>query len=212
MAQARERLAEILEGQEYTVYYEDNRGFIERMFERAWTWFIELLADLLPALSPSSQSANLVVIALVLFGTAALIVAFIFLVRYLNRKRMFKDLPPIQSENEMKWSSHRHFEEMKLQEGKGDYTRALRHLFLGLLLYFHEISWLEARIWKTNWEYVDELKKVNQKTATLFQDVALLFDRVTYGKLTVEQEQYETYKEIVMAWLHTHEKEQREEE
>ncbi|WP_062051384.1 DUF4129 domain-containing protein [Bacillus sp. JCM 19034] len=212
MAQARERLAEILEGQEYTVYYEDNRGFLERTIERIWIEFINFIADMLPNLSPSSQSANYVVIVLVLLGAAALIVIFLLLVRYYSQKRRYRNLSPFQTEDAMKWSSNMHFEEMKVQERKGDYTSALRHLFLGLLLYFHDISWLEARIWKTNWEYVEELKKVNRETAALFHDVALIFDRVTYGKLTVEQEQFEKYKEMVMSWLHSYNEKQREEE
>ncbi|GAE29693.1 DUF4129 domain-containing protein [Halalkalibacter hemicellulosilyticus] len=207
MERARERIAEILDGREYTVYYEETRTLLERVISIVWEWLIEFIIELLPAMRASHEAANLVVIGLVIVGTIALIVALIFVARYLQRKRRFQDLPPIRSENEMKWSSQMHFQQLKVQEERGNDTQALRHLFLGFLLYFHEQSWLEARIWKTNWEYVYELEKVDKETSALFRDVALLFDRVTYGNVRVKNEEYLHYKEVVMAWIQSNQDE-----
>ena len=63
-------------------------------------------------------------------------------------------------------------------------------MFLALLLYFHEKEWLEARIWKTNWEYYEEIRKVNQEWADQFYHLALLFDEATYGERKVDKEEY----------------------
>ena len=82
-----------------------------------------------------------------------------------------------------------------------DYTLSTRHLFLALLLYFHEKEWLEARIWKTNWEYYDELKKVNQEWAEQFYHLAYFFDEVTYGERNVQKEEYIQFHNEAMKWL-----------
>ena len=90
----------------------------------------------------------------------------------------------------MNWTSQRHLEEAKVQENIEDYRLSTRHLFLALLLSFHEKGLLEARIWKTNWDYYDELRKVDQSKADQFYQFAQFFEEVTYGERTVMKNEY----------------------
>ena len=101
----------------------------------------------------------------------------------------------------MSWSFQKHLNEAKRQEELAQYSHATRHLFLALLLFFHEKEWLEARIWKTNWEYYEELKKVNTDYANQFYDLALLFDEATYGEKSVDQKEFEQFRHAVMNWF-----------
>ncbi|WP_218212222.1 hypothetical protein, partial [Pseudomonas sp. 2822-15] len=85
--------------------------------------------------------------------------------RTVNRKRIYRDHKPLEAMKELNWSYQNHLDEALRKERLQDYSLATRHLFLALLLYFHDVKWLEARIWKTNWEYYEELKQVNEESA-----------------------------------------------
>ncbi|MFK4996929.1 DUF4129 domain-containing protein [Bacillus sp. N9] len=58
-----------------------------------------------------------------------------------------------------------------------------------------------ARVWKTNGEYYEELKKVNPKWANEFHHLALIFDEVTYGEKSVQKEEYVPFYIKAMKWL-----------
>jgi hypothetical protein len=128
------------------------------------------------------------------------IVFLVFFLKY-RKKRLIKEKQPFHSENDLEWTYHQHLNEAKEYEAKEDYSLAARHLFLGLLLFFHEKEWPEAKIWKTNWEYYDELRKVKKDRAELFFHFALLFDRTTYGKQKVTEEEYIPFRDQTLAWL-----------
>lgn len=72
---------------------------------------------------------------------------------------------------------------------------------MALLLFFHDKEWLEAKLWKTNWEYYDELRKVKQAWADEFYDLALVFDEVAYGEYEIDQVEYNQFREKTFAWL-----------
>ena len=123
------------------------------------------------------------------------------MIRNSRRRKRFKEKKILQSVEEINWSFERHLTEARKLEELGDFTKSTRHLFLAILLYFHEKKWLEARIWKTNWEYYEELRKVNKQWAGNFYHLAILFDGVTYGGYEVQQEEYEKFQKEVMVWL-----------
>lgn len=197
--QAKEQLENILNQKEYQVYYEDNRNFLEVWWDAAKSWLADLLSNLFSSFEPSSGMAGTILILTVVVLVVLLIV---FLAgRSYRRKRLFRDNKPLQSSKEISWSFHNHLAEARKQEDLQQFSAAARHLFLALLLYFHEKEWLEARIWKTNWEYYDELRKVSQGGAEHFYNLALVFDEVAYGERTIEQMEYIQYKNSVMNWL-----------
>ncbi|MFA9559173.1 DUF4129 domain-containing protein [Evansella sp. AB-rgal1] len=199
--QGRHRLEEILNGSEYQVYYDESQGFIETLFIRIRDWFIDVLSELFPSLAVSNGVSGTVLILVIILILVVLAVVLVKVGLNVKRNRTFRENKPLQNMDEMKWSYQKHMEEAKKQENMKEYTLATRHMFLALLLYFHEINWLEAKIWKTNWEYYEELRQVDKTGAELFFQYALLFDQVTYGERIVEKEEYMKYRIEAMKWL-----------
>lgn len=200
-SQSREELVEILDGREYQAYYDESKGLFSTWWERVKEWFAELLADLFPSFAPSTAAAGPILIGIIVIMVILLGIIAFFILRNIKRNRMLRDHKPLQSMNEINWSFQRHLSETQKLEKDGEYTLATRHLFLALLLYFHEKEWLVARIWKTNWEYYDELRKVNQEWANQFYHLARLFDEVTYGKHIVQKVEFLQFQTNAMKWL-----------
>ncbi|WP_407270799.1 DUF4129 domain-containing protein [Radiobacillus sp. PE A8.2] len=198
--QTRTELEDILSKNEYTAYYNDSQNWLLNIWDRLWEWFSELLESLF-SITPSTSVAGglLFAILAVVFVIVLLVIALS--VQSGRRKRMFRDHPPLQSADEMRWSYQRHVEEANKYEAQADYTLSTRHLFLAVLLYFHEKDWLEARISKTNWEYYEELLRVNQQAAQHFHHLALVFDQVTYGDRVMKEQEYSDIRMEAMDWL-----------
>lgn len=197
--QAKDELEKILQQDEYTAYH--TQTIVQAWWERAKSWIKEMLDKLFPSYEATNAVAGPVLIAVLGIIVLLLALATFFIVRRVRRARMFRDPSPLQSFAEKDWSYQKHLSEaMKLQHSHR-YTLATRHLFLALLLYFHEKEWLEARIWKTNWEYYDELKAVNSEWANQFYEFARLFDRATYGEHEVTETEYVHFYKEVMKWL-----------
>ncbi|MBU9722369.1 MULTISPECIES: DUF4129 domain-containing protein [Bacillaceae] len=199
--EARRQLEEILNQREYQIYYEDTRGFLTRLIDTVQTWVMEQLARLFPAIQTSTTVSSIIFILIIIAIILILGVVLFFTVRTLNRKRLYRDNKPLQNRKEKNWSFDMHLSESKKQEELGDYSQAARHLFLALLLYFHDINWLEARIWKTNWEYYEELRKVNEDSAEFFYEFVLIFDQITYGERQISKEEYMSYQSQAVQWL-----------
>ncbi|MEI2665288.1 DUF4129 domain-containing protein [Rossellomorea sp. LJF3] len=198
---ARDQLEDILEREEYQAYLQNNQDLLSGMWEKAKEWIRGLLGNIDPSLEPTGGAASGILITLIVLVVGILLLIAFSAVRNGVRRRRFRSNKPLQSMNEMEWSYTRHLEEARKQEDLGDYSKATRHMFLALLLYFHEREYLEARVWKTNWEYYDELRKVNQRWADRFYRLALLFDEVAYGEREVEKEEYLHYKQEARSWL-----------
>jgi hypothetical protein len=187
---AREDLKGILKTEEYRVYYKDSKGLIETWWEQAKEWIAKQLEKMFPDIESASGASGPILIAVIVVVIILLAFSAFFLIRNTKRNRILRKQKPLQSMNEMKWTYQRHLEEAEKHEQLQEYTLSTRHLFLALLLYFHEKGMLEARIWKTNWEYYEELRKVNQQNAEQFFHLAHFFDEVTYGERKVKQEEY----------------------
>lgn len=197
----REKLQEILNEKEYQVYYNDSKSIFTIWWEKAKKWIAEQLSKLVPSLESAESAAGPILIVIIIIVIALLGVLAFFLIRNSRRKRKFRDHKPLQSLNEMNWTFQKHLSEASRLETLEDFTQSTRHLFLALLLYFHEKEWLEARIWKTNWEYYAELQKVNKQWADQFYYLATIFDGVTYGEKKVQKVEYLRFRSDVMLWL-----------
>ncbi|HEX7066298.1 MAG TPA: DUF4129 domain-containing protein [Bacillales bacterium] len=199
--EAKHELQKILSQQEYRVYYGEHRGFLQIWWEHAKHWIADLLSRWFSSFEPSSGLANVILIVIIA-GILALIVFVLFLsIRTIKRKRTFRDPHPLRSMSQEQWTSAHHLSEAQRQEKERNYTYAVRHMFLALLLSFHEKKWLEAKNWKTNWEYYDELEKVNKSSADAFYQLALIFDEVFYGEREMQQDEYTSYRDEAMNWL-----------
>ncbi|MFA1819216.1 DUF4129 domain-containing protein [Virgibacillus oceani] len=198
---ATERFEEILSQREYQIYYEENRNFLQILWDNITEWFWELLNELFSGLDPSNAFADtLLVILIGVVILLAIVVAF-FIVRSTRRKRALREQQPFQSVNELEWSVERHLKEAEKKAGNEDYSLAVRHQFLALLLYFHDRELLQAHVWKTNWDYFAELEQKDRRRATAFFELARTFDEAVYGEHEIKQAVYARYRESVRRWM-----------
>jgi len=185
---AHDDLEEILKSREYRVYYQHSKGFIQTWWEKAKEWMSKQLGKWFPDIEPSRGVSTTILITMIVLVIIILTITAFLLIRRMKRNKLLRKQKPIQSLQEINWTFHRHLKEAEKLESLEDYAGSTRHLFLGLLLYYHQEGWLEARIWKTNWEYYDELRKVNQQNAEQFFLLAHFFDEVTYGERKVTKD------------------------
>ncbi|MBY0120460.1 DUF4129 domain-containing protein [Bacillus sp. S/N-304-OC-R1] len=198
---AQEELQKILEGNEYRVYYDQSQNLFQLWWKEAKKWISDRLSNLFPSFEPSGNVSSFILIVMIIIIIALLGFVLFFTLRNRMRNRLLRNNNPLQSNIELNWTYHQHMNEAEKQELLGNYNLSTRHMFLALLLYFHEKEWLEARIWKTNWEYYDELQKVNSRWADQFFYLAYLFDEATYGERNINKEEYSRFKKEAMFWI-----------
>lgn len=200
--EAKEKLSTILNDWEYQVYYEQStERWFERIVHQIQEWLRKLLSNLFPAFEPTQNIAYIIFIFALLGLMILLIFFFIRFIGNIFSHRKLKQHRPIQFEHELEWTYEQHLLEVEKWEKKESYSQATRHLFLAILLYFHEKKLLVAKIWKTNWEYFDELRRANKNIAEFFYEIVQLFDVVTYGEKEVSREEYIHCRYAVMDYL-----------
>lgn len=198
----REDLEKILNKQEYQVYYEDHRS----LWQKLLAWFMEMIEKLFmklfPALGSTTNIAGIVVTVLVIIIVIILMLVMFNLWRKRKIQRAYEQTIPLSSLHEMEWTYEDHFSKAKDRELEGDYKQSIRHLFLGLLLFYDHIDWLKAEAWKTNWEYYRELERKTREGADSFNKLAPTFDAVTYGRKEVNEKQFNEFKQYVEKAYH----------
>lgn len=197
----RDELKDILNKREYRVYYDHSKSWFEIWWEKAKQWIAQKLSKLFPSFEATNSAAVPVLIGVIVVVVILLALTLFFIFQNVRRNRIFRNQKPLQSIKEIDWSFGQHLSEARRQESLEEYTLSTRHLFLAILLYFHDKGWLEAKIWKTNWEYYEELLKINKQAADEFYQLAALFDEVTYGEQLVQKDEYLQFRAIVMRWL-----------
>lgn len=196
--EAGKKLEEILDKEEYRAYYRDPLyDWWEKAKERLADW----LNQLFPSLEVSKSASGPLLVLIVIIFVIILGIAAFLIVRTVSRSRKFRDEKPLQSKKYLEWTCLKHLSEAKKLESLGDLSLAARHLFLALLLYCHEKEWLEAKIWKTNWEYYEEMKRTNVTWAERFYGLAKVFDEITYGEKQISREEFSRFRSTVIGWL-----------
>ncbi|WP_423802377.1 DUF4129 domain-containing protein [Neobacillus sp. SAB-20_R2A] len=198
---ARENLEKILNEKEYRVYDKASKGLFAEWWEKTKQWIADKLAGLFPSIESADNAASSILIAVIIVVIVLLALAVFFLIRHYKRERVLRSKKPLQSLKDINWTYHEHLKEAEKLETAADYSAATRHLFLALLLFFHDKGWLEARKWKTNWEYYEELRKENKQQAGQFYHLAYFFDEVTYGEREAFQEEYRQFQSVVLSLL-----------
>lgn len=201
---AKKEIKEILNTHEFKMYEAKEPNIIQKWWSAMKEWLIELLIKWFPSVEKAEGIADTILIVVLLLIVLILLVITFLLVRNRVNKRRYKEKAPLVHKHEMDWTSDMHIKEAETYELAGDYSLATRHLFLGHLLYLHEKNLLEAKIWKTNWEYYEELRKENDGLAKEFQQIAQDFEDVTYGYMEMSKEDYEILRQIVIQRLTSH--------
>lgn len=198
---AKKEFEEILNQDEYQAYNESADGPLQQWKEAVEEWFNNLIESLFPNASINSPGAEGLLYIFGIIGVGLLIFLIIRLSKATNSQAELKNRSPIADSSQLAWSYQQHLKESDRLESQGDIQEAVRHLFLALLLYFDEQDWISAQVWKSNGDYFEELHKVKRSAAKDFQDVALLFEQVAYGKQNISKTHYQSFRHQVTALI-----------
>lgn len=198
--EAKKDLEEILKQGEYTVYSKPP-GFVEKCWNKAMAWLADLLESWFPSLEGSRSAAAPLLIGFI--AIAVLILAWIayLLIRNSRRKMLNREYKPLQFSREIDWTYEMHMERAYRLEAEGQLRTAVRHFFLALLLFLDKQKSIEARQWKTNWEYFAELGKSSRADADRFYELASVFDEVTYGERQISNNDFLSFRGKIASWL-----------
>ncbi|WP_058305867.1 DUF4129 domain-containing protein [Gracilibacillus massiliensis] len=197
----REQLKEILSNKEYQVYYEDNRSFIEKIWDRIKEWLGDILSKVFESFDPSTTVGNSIITVIVLVILLAVVIGIVAIVMTVTRRKRLKNHQPFASSNQLEWGYQEHLDVAKQYASEEAYRLATRHQFLAFLLLLNEKSLLTAKLWKTNWDYYDELKQSKHALAQDFYQLALFFDKSAYGEQQITQEDYQNYQAKITDWI-----------
>lgn len=201
---AKKEIQEILNTREFKMYEAKEPNIIQKWWSAVKEWIVEQIIKWFPSVEKAEGIADTVMVVTLLVVVLILIIVTFLLVRNRVNKQRYKEKAPLVHKHEMDWTSDMHVKAAEKYEHAEDYSLATRHLFLGLLLYLHEKNLLEAKIWKTNWEYYEELRKEDDILAREFQQIAQDFEDVAYGHMEMSKDEYEIIHQIVRQRLTSH--------
>ncbi len=199
LASLREELQGILAGKEYRIYYRQQQNLLLELLKRLRDWLYSILHNIFPQADVARASEFLA------YGIAALgvllvgLLAFLLFSRFVRQGRVHAKparispghLPTVQ----------RHLAEAQTLAEQGEYAAAFRSLFLGYILYLEQNRWIEAKAWKTNWEYCAELNANAPRLAFSFTSLAVQFEEATYGGRPISGDDYWLYHNQVKRWV-----------
>jgi hypothetical protein len=194
--EAREELEVILAQKEYQVYYVKEKNTLQDLLERLQDWLSRLFSNFTPNIEVAENASEWVSYGMVAVGIGIVILLIvIFSSRMVRENRYFSK--PLGTQEELVLSSQSHLKEADRLFAQGNLRSALRHQFLALILYLNEIQLIEARVWKTNGEYIDELDQHTPELVDRFKKIALTFEATWYGGRVIATEDYLDYQDQV---------------
>ncbi|WP_130859185.1 DUF4129 domain-containing protein [Gracilibacillus phocaeensis] len=199
-----EQLEEILSREEYQIYYEDHRNFLERAWDSFREWFQKnILARLFENWEASSTTGNIVTGVILFLLALVILIGLIMLIMTIVRKKKLKHYKPLGQQGALDWSYLDHLQAAESCEANQEYHAATRHLFLALLLHLNQGKWLKAQQWKTNREYYQELQQTDPAMASPFYRFAIFFEKVMYGEHQITEADYQDFKKSVTKVIET---------
>ncbi|SHN31196.1 DUF4129 domain-containing protein [Gracilibacillus kekensis] len=199
----REQLIEILSKREYQIYYEDNRSFVEKSWDAIREWLADILSKVFESFDPSTTVGNSIITVVLIVILLAVAIGIVAIIMTVTRRKRLKNHQPFASSNQLQWGYQEHLNVAKQYASEEEYRLATRHQFLAFLLLLNDKSLLTAKLWKTNWDYYDELKQTEHALAQDFYQLALFFDRSTYGEQQITAEDYQQYQAKILDWINS---------
>lgn len=193
---AREELEGILSQKEYQVYYVKEKNTLQDLLEQLQDWLSRIFSKFTPNIQVAETASEWVSYGMVAVGIGiVLLLIVIFSSRIVRENRYFSK--PLGTQEELVLSSQSHLAEAERLFTQGHLRSALRHQFLALILYLNDIQMIEARVWKTNGEYIDELEQHTPEWVESFKKLALKFEATWYGGRVISNEDYLDYQDQV---------------
>ncbi|RAV16438.1 DUF4129 domain-containing protein [Paenibacillus contaminans] len=193
VADDKERLRDILEGGEYKAYYDSGGESLWDIFGR----WLRKLFDFFPALHVSDGTGSVIAYGLAAVVFFMLVWAIYWFSKQIVRHGRVRPGKPLLTDEELTWSLRDYMQKAEALKAEGAWRESVRFLFLALLFYMQERSWVTVEKWKTNWEYGEELQRSREGLVPLFRSSAGLFDRVWYGKEPINEADLTAFYEQV---------------
>lgn len=196
----RQELQSILAGKEYTVYHRKSQNILAELLTPLKNWLYSILKRLFPHSNVAQKVSEWFVYGITAVGLLLLaLLLYLLLSRFTRQGRI--NPKQISIAKALTLTVENHFASAQALAEKGEYTLALRHLFLALILYLDQNQLLEAKAWKTNWEYFAELKVRAPRLADSFTVLATKFDEAMYGGRPISENDYNHYLHHVNQWV-----------
>jgi hypothetical protein len=197
----REDLQGILATKEYHIYTQENKSILQDLFDGLKNWLNKILQNIFPHADVAKRTSEWLS-----YGIAALGLLLLFLMLFLLLSRFVRHgqvhSKHVSMAKGQTLTAQRHLAEAHKLAEAGNYSSALRLLFLGSILYLNQNQWIEAKVWKTNWEYYAELKDRAPQLANSFYTLAVKFEEAMYGGRPIARDDYWLYHNQVNKWIH----------
>lgn len=201
MSSLREDLEGILATKEYRIYTRENKSVLQNLLESLKNWLQQVLHNIFPHTDIAKKTSDWLSYGLIALGIFLLfLLLFLLLSRFVGDGRIHLKEVPLAIDQPLT-AQRRLAEAHKLAEA-GDYSSALRNLFLAFILYLDQNQRIEAKAWKTNWEYYAELKERAPQLADSFFKFAVKFEEAMYGGRPIASEDYWFYSNQVSDLIH----------
>lgn len=197
----REDLQGILDTQEYQIYTQENKSLLQTMFEDLKNWLHQMLQNIFPHTDVAKRTSEWLSYGITALGLVLLFVLlFLLLSRFVRQGRVH--LQQVSMSQGQTFTAQGHLGEAYRLAGEENYQSALRNLFLGLIIYLDQNQRIEAKAWKTNWEYYSELEDRSPQLANSFYMLAIKFEEAMYGGRPISKDDYWLYHNQVNKWIH----------
>lgn len=196
----RRTLDQILNKEEYQMYYRDQRNLLQRLWDRLKEWVMDLIYEWFGGLTPSSTTGDIIVALLLIAVLVAVLFLAIYLIRNWRVTKQLKTTRPLKGIDIQSAFIEDYQNSLKVAEADENYKLAVRYQFLILLFKLDNKNWLIKENWKTNWDYYQELARTRKRKSELFYPLAVYFEAVTYGNMQVKSDDYLNYVKKIHAF------------
>jgi hypothetical protein len=167
----------------------------DTILQKIIDWLLKLFSNILPG----GERANLV--AIIILVATALLLAFVIVFAVLKISRLLGrqhgrngHLVGISPELLTPEASCKMAEE---EAKSGNYSSAIRWLFINILLTLSAQSYIKINESRTNRQYLNELKRNNYPQINMFQNLVHRFNRIRYGGRKADYEDYSYWVDAV---------------
>jgi hypothetical protein len=197
---AREEMEQILSQKEYQAYYREEKNTLADLLERLQEWLNRYFSKWLPQPEIRESTSEWISYGMVGLGIAiVLFLLYLFSSKVVRENRFYSK--PIGTESELIQSPQSHLQMADKHLEEGNLRSAQRHLFLAYLLGLDQQKWIEAKAWKTNGEYFDELQGKQPEIAKAFRGLAYRFEATWYGGRHISREEYVEFRQQVVSFV-----------
>ncbi len=198
--EAHKAIQAILSQKDYQVYYKTNQNVWTQVWNKMKQAIQDFLQRLLPGIHINESTSQWVMYVVV--GLILLFLIYLVFKLWSNftktgrfRYRAFSNQAELAQTVSSQLKAAQEFSD------HDEFKLATRHTFLALILLLNETDRIQAKPWKTNYEYALELQSQNKADADQFTQFARFFDEIFYGNHAIEQDGYLHYHRGVTDWM-----------